>query len=212
MFFEDGTIVGPAPGLVTAAVTPIPTIERRGGRAVVITPHLAPSLHTPDRGPLHLPPVTDAARQRHLQALTQRGDQLFRGPRADDNVRDLQRMLRAAGYNLGRYGDDGVDGKIGPRTLQALQQFRESLPPTDPRRQALEQAMTRMTPGGRNSWGNNNRVFEALINPTGGVSPLRDALLAGARTLARPDAAPSADLSPDPPRDTPGFRPDEAIL
>ena len=130
----------------------------------------------------------------------------WKRPHAEEHLSFRSNWLRA-----GVLGAN--DGILSTASLVLGVWFLDHLMPLwDPRRQALEQAMTRMTPGGRNSWGNNNRVFEALINPTGGVSPLREALVAGVRTLARPDPAPSVEFGPDPPRDTTGFRPEEAIL
>lgn len=99
--------------------------------------------------------------------------QAFRAPpQSLENAKDLQRLILAHGGNLGR---GGIDGKIGPATIAALERIKDKSP-------ELARLAQQFKGGGggryrRGDWNKNNRLFEATLNPDGRDSQLRNDLI-----------------------------------
>lgn len=99
--------------------------------------------------------------------------QAFRAPpQSLENAKDLQRLILAHGGDLGR---GGIDGKIGPATIAALERIKDKSP-------ELARLAQQFKGGGggryrRGDWNKNNRLFEAALNPDGRDSHLRNELI-----------------------------------
>jgi peptidoglycan hydrolase-like protein with peptidoglycan-binding domain len=85
----------------------------------------------------------------HLKTLLLNSDKIFTGitsvavmepeqsqlPRRKDQIKNVQTVLKAAGYNLGEFGPnkDGIDGYLGSKTKTALKDWKSKneMPPDD---------------------------------------------------------------------------------
>ena len=90
----------------------------------------------------------------------------------DPKVMELQKQLKAAGYNLGKSGPnkDGVDGVMGPRTRAAQQQMTQ---------QKGQDALKTMTKQGQDFQNNLNKRVQQLSALTPEQQANANALKAG---------------------------------